>query len=45
LNSGYSGFGCPGVVFLLTEFPLRQQNMSLLIPHFDILLHTIVHTC
>jgi hypothetical protein len=26
LNSGIPGFGCPGVVFLLTEFPLRQQK-------------------
>ena len=22
-DSGIPGFGCPGVVFLLTEFPLR----------------------
>jgi hypothetical protein len=29
LNSGYPGFGCPGVVFLLTEFSLRQQNICL----------------
>jgi hypothetical protein len=26
LNSGIPGFGCPGMVFLLTEFPLRQQK-------------------
>jgi len=25
LDSGVPGFGCPGVVFLFTEFPLRQQ--------------------
>jgi hypothetical protein len=29
LNSGNPGFGCPGVVFLLIEFPLRQQNICL----------------
>jgi hypothetical protein len=26
MNSGIPGFGCPGVVFFLTEFPLRQQK-------------------
>jgi len=26
LNSGIPRFGCPGVVFLLIEFPLRQQK-------------------
>jgi len=30
LNSGYPRFGCPEVVFLLIEFPLRQQNICLL---------------
>jgi hypothetical protein len=25
LDSEFLGFGCPGVVFLFTEFPLRQQ--------------------
>jgi hypothetical protein len=26
MNSGIPGIGCPGVVFPLTEFPLRQQK-------------------
>jgi hypothetical protein len=30
LNSGYPGFGYPRVVFLLIEFPLRQQNICLI---------------
>jgi len=34
LDSGFPGFGCPGVVFLFTEFPLRQQISSLFyFPH------------
>jgi muramoyltetrapeptide carboxypeptidase LdcA involved in peptidoglycan recycling len=30
LNSGIPGFDYPGVVFLLIEFSLCQQNMSYL---------------
>jgi len=26
-DSGFLGFGCPGLVFLLTEFQLRLQNI------------------
>ena len=43
-DSGIPGFGCPGVVFLLIEFPLRQQiSVSFIIPLCYILL-TLVHT-
>jgi len=30
LDSGVPGFGCPGMVFLFTEFPLHQQISCLL---------------
>jgi hypothetical protein len=34
-DSGFRGFGCPRVVFLFSEFPLRQQIFFvILIPHF-----------
>jgi hypothetical protein len=31
MNSGIPGFGCPGVVFLLIEFPHRQQKSLFLL--------------
>jgi len=31
LDNGVPGFGCPGVVFLFTEFSLRQQISCLFI--------------
>jgi len=30
LDSGFPEFGCPGMVFLFIEFPLRQQISCLL---------------
>jgi hypothetical protein len=29
LDSGVPGFGCPGLVFLFTEFPLRNKYLVL----------------
>jgi hypothetical protein len=44
LNSGVPGFGCPGLVFLLIEFPLRQQkSFCCLLSALIFLLHTL-HT-
>jgi hypothetical protein len=44
MNNGYPGFRCPGVVFLLIEFPLRQQNIYLFIFRIVIFCCTLSHT-
>jgi hypothetical protein len=44
LNSGYPGFGCPRVVFLLIEFPLHQQNICLFNFCIVIFCCTLLHT-
>jgi hypothetical protein len=43
LNSGYPGFGYPGVVFLLIEFPLRQLNIFLFNFRIVIICCTLLH--
>jgi len=44
LNNGIPGFGCPEVVFLLIEFPLRQQKSLCLLLSVVLIFVDSLHT-